>query len=654
MPEPVTIIVGGAALLAWLKSRSNAQAGHILPGAPGTAAVPGTITPAGTPVPNPTGAPPPTVEQPPSVAGSGTGPDAPFATNTGNVNGVPIANAADPNANIIVIPANLVSILDDQTALMMREYVALHPDQWQVFLDRYAANLEMRNDGFMHALTDPPTGGYQLTPDMAVGLGTAAYKVAQGLNGIAAGNYGDVFGVASTVAGKLPGLDPTFVSSLQALALGYRAFSATLTLADISSIAAANGVSILDVTANMLTSGAAGVYDSAGNLVSITETPIVSGAFAGAPIASLGGMLMAVGLVVDIGFTIAGNAPDVQKAIDVALDVASLACLFIPVVGWVIAIVIQVVKFIIDLFGGDLFGGGLSHQQREALETARYGTNLNPMFPAMADAYTPRELHRVLCDWTSGYCGGKQVIAMGVNLILVPGDTVMVGGKPVTIGPDIGTGSPVLLPPGATQITIGIGDNGPNGGQCYWLQGGPFAMMTNDEMAWAIAKYGSVNGFIAEAQAGIAESLKTQFNVPVQNLLLARTAPMKNFIDHGFSLDQIDQVAKEYRAQPHLGALAQAFGFADWQHFFAWIVNDEWRAFSVSTTHGTLHDFALANGFQSLYDFRSAAIATFDSYYGQAIAAAGTIGVTQQNAAATVSGYNAAILFMQSIGTSAP
>lgn len=651
MPEPVTIIVGGAALLAWLRSRQAAQNGQVLPGAPGTVAVPGTITPSGTPVPNPTGAPPTTVEQPPSVAGSGTGPDAPFATNTGNVNGVPIANAADPNANIIDIPANLVSILDDNSALMMREYVALHPDQWQVFLDRYAANIEMRNDGFMHALTDPPTGGYQLTPEMTVGLGTAAYKVAQGLNGVAAGNYGDVFGVASTVAGKLPGLDPTFVSSLQALTMGYRAFTATMTLADISSIAAANGVGILDVTANMLTSGAAGVYDSAGNLVSITETPIVSGAFAGAPIASLGGMLMAVGLVVDIGFTIAGNAPDVQKAIDVALDVASLACLFIPVVGWVIAIVIQVVKFIIDLFGGDLFGGGLSHQQREALETARYGQNLNPMFPELANCYTPRELHRALANWTSGYCGGVHVIAMAVNLIIKDGDVLMIGGKPVTIN---GQSAPVLLPPGVTQTTLGIGDNGPNGHACYWLQGTIFEPMTNDEMAWAIAKYGSTNGFIAEAQAGIAEELKTQFNVPVQNLLLARTAPMKTFIDHGFSLDQIDQVAKEYRAQPHLGALATAFGFADWQHFFAWIVNDEWRAFSVSTTHGSLHDFAIANGFQSLYEFRAAAIATFDSYYGQAIAAAATITTTQQNAAATVPIYNNAILFLQSIGSSAP
>lgn len=641
MPEPVTIVLVGAAAWAWLKSKESAQAGAVLPGAPGTAVTPGTITPSGDPVPNPSGAPPTSVQQPPSVAGSGTGPDAPLATNTGNSNGVPLGLAADPNANITPIPANLVSILDDQSALMFREWVALHPDQFQVFLDRYANNIKLRDDMFFEAVTNPPQGGYQLTPDMAVGLGTSAYKVIQGLNGVAAGNYGDLFGVSATVAGKIPGMDPTFVQSVQALALGYRAFSQLTTLADIQAIATANGVGILDVTSSMLTSGAAGVYDAAGNLVSVAETPIISGAFAGAPIASLGGALMAVGLVLDIGFTIAGDAPDIQKAIDVALDVASLVCLFIPVVGWIIAIVIQVVKFIIDLFGGDLFGGGLSHQQREQLETARYSENISPMFPILAGAYTPRELWAAIVDWGSGYCGGTHVVAMSVGLKLHAGDVVMVAGKPVTVPTDPNgavNGYDALLSPGRQP--------------CYWITG-LFQGMTNDEQAWAIAKYGSVNGFIAEAQAGIREDLKTQFNVPTQNVLMARTQPMRTFIDHGFTLDQIDQVAKEYRAQPHLAALAAAFGFPDWQHFFAFTVNNEWLAFSTANTHGTLHDFALANGFQSMYDFRATALATYDDYYNRAQAAMAAITVTQQNAASTVSGYVSAILYMQS-NVSAP
>jgi hypothetical protein len=332
---------------------------------------------------------------------------------------------------------------------------------------------------------------------------------------------------------------------------------------------------------------------------------MVAGAFAGAPIASLGGALMAVGLVLDIGFTIAGDAPDVQKAIDVALDVASLVCLFIPVVGWIIAIVIQVVKFIIDLFGGDLFGGGLSHQQREMLETARYSENISPMYPVLAGAYTPRELWATIVDWGSGYCGGTHIVAMSVGLKLHAGDVIMVSGKPVTVPVDPNgatNGYDALLSPGRQP--------------CYWITG-LFQGMTNDEQAWALAKYGSVNGFVAEAQAGIREDLKTQFNTPTVNILMARTQTMKTFIDHGFTLDQIDQVAKEYRAQPHLNALATSFGFEDWQHFFAWVVNDEWVAFSLSTTHGSLHDFALANGFQSMYDFRASALAEYDDLYSR-------------------------------------
>jgi hypothetical protein len=644
MPEPVTIVLAGAAAWAWLKNNQAVEAGAVVPGAPGTVTTPGTITPSGTPVPNPTGAPPPSVDQPISVAGSGTGPTAPLATNTGNTNGVPIALAADPNSNIIVIPADLVAILDDQSALMFREWVALHPDQFQVFLDRYAENIRLRDDMMFEAITNPPQGGYQLTPEMGIGLGTAAYKVAQGLNGVAAGNYGDLFGVTSTIAGKIPGLDPTFVKSLQGISLGYRAFTSLTTFADIQAIAAANGVGILDVTSSMLTSGAAGVYDAAGNLVSVAETPMVAGAFAGAPIASLGGALMAVGLIVDIGFTIAGDAPDIQKAIDVALDVASLVCLFIPVIGWIIAIVIQVVKFIIDLFGSDLFGGGMSHQQREALETARYSANISPMYPELAAAYTPRELWNLVVQWGSGYCGGTHIVAMAVNLKLRAGDVVIINGAPYTVPSDpatetyYGDGTALLLGPGRQP--------------CYWLANGPFAKMTDDEQAWAMAKYGSTNGFVTMAQAGIRDDLKVQFNQPTNQILMARTATMKTFIDHGFTLDQIDQVAKEYRAQPHLAELAKSYGFEDWQHFFAFVVNDEWVAFSLSTTHGSLHDFALASGYQSMFEFRSGALTTYEAYF-QAVDKAGG-GLYQKTIDAQRAQVEALMLLQQQMSASAP
>lgn len=578
MPEPVTVIIGGVALYAWLKGKAAPTPQQLA------------ATPAGSTA---------------DISPIAVVPPGSMATNTSDANGLPLALADQA----IAVPADLVSALDNDSALMFRAYVALNPQDFQVFLDRYADHIELRNDLYFHALNDPPSGGYQVTPGMLAAMGSAAYKVVQALNGVAVGKYGDLFGAAASTAGAIPGVSPQLVQSLQGLTLGYRAFTSGVQAYNvISELALANGVGFMDVTAS---------------LFGVGETALTTGI--AAPIASLSGLLMAVGLVVDIGMTIIGDAPDVQKAIDVALDVASLACLFIPVVGWVIAIVIQLVKFIIDIFGSDLFGGGLSHEQREALETARYGANLNPMFPAIANAFTPRELHRVISEWTSGYCGGQHVIAMAVNLVLKEGDVVMVGGQPLTITGQMGTGAPVLLPPGVTQITLGIGDNGPNGGQCYWFKGTPFERMTNDEIALALAKYASTNGVIAEAQAGIREDLKTQFNVPVQNTITARAAPMKNFVDHNVTLDQFDQIALEYRAQPHLGALAAAYGWPTWQELFASIVADEWRVFNWTVSHGSLSDFARQNGYRTMYAFRAAALGPWEAPYSRlqaAIAAA--------------------------------
>lgn len=613
--EPVTLVAGGLLLYGWLKGRPAAGVtpSQIAALPTGPAAATATNVSLGT-------------------AQAGTGADAPLATTTSVVNNVPFAQGATATP----VP-DLVSVLDNDTAMMMRAYAALNPEDFQVWLNRYADHIQMRNDFYFQALTDPPTGGYQPTPGMMLSMGSAAYKVMQAFNGVAVGKYGDVFGAAASVAGVIPSVDPMLVKSLQGLVLGYRAFSAAVTVSDIAGIAAANGVGLMDVTGSMLSAGG------------------VSATFAAAPIASMAGVLMAVGLVVDIGFTIAGNAPDVQKAIDVALDVASLVCLFIPVVGWVIAIVIQLVKFIIDLFGGDLFGGGLSHAQREALETARYGENLNPMFPELSNAYTPRELHRVLCNWTSGYCGGIHVIAMAVNLVLKDGDVVYVAGKPLTISAsDLGTGAPVLLPPGATQTTLGIGDNGPNGGQCYWLKGTPFEWMTNDEMAWALGMYATKNGVIAEAQAGIREDLKTQFNDPVQNTVAARAQPMANFLAHGLTLDQIDQVALEYRAQPHLNALATAYGWPDWQHMLADVMHDEWEIFNIITTHGSLHDFAVQNGYPTMYALRAHAFETYESYWGRAQAAQSTLAANSASVIASQQYYITAVGAAQQAFTSGP
>jgi len=546
-------------------------AADILPGAPGTtyyALPPASAGPGGVPI---------------STAARGTGATAPLATATGVVNGVPLAQAMDPR--ITPIPS-LATMLDDQTAMMLRAYVALHPDDFEVFLNRYAARIQLRQDMFVQAVLDPPTGGYQPTPAMVASLGPAAYKVVQGLNGVAAGNTGDIFGVASTVAGKVPGLNPDFVHALQGLTLGYRAFSAALQLSQISTIATANGVSLMNVTGVMLQTG--GQVESLG-------MGAAAGSLAGAPIASFAGVLMAAGLCVDIAFTIIGDAPDLQKAIDVALDVASLVCLFIPVVGWVIAIVIQLVKFLIDLFAEDLFyPKGHAAKQRELLESARYGERLSRMFPILAEAYTPRELFQHIVEWGSGYCGGKQEIAMMVRLTIKAGDQFMVGGHLYTAQAD-------------TAIQLG---NNPG---CYWFAGGPFETMTNDEQAWALARYATDNGVVAAAQVGISAELKVQYEVPTQQLIEARAATLKTFCLHGVSLDQVDQIVAEYRAQPGLNGLATFFGYAQWQDMLGALLTAEWRVWSAAVTHGTLTDFARASGYPTMYALRAAALAPWQA-----------------------------------------
>lgn len=574
MPEPITLIVGGVALYAWLKNQglSPASLSPALQEA-ALAEAPATISAGSQPI----------VVIPPAV----------LATNASVVaaqEGVPLADALTPsgvvaasNAAQLAVPSDLVAALDDQTALMFRAYAAYNPTDFQMFLDRYADRLVLRNDLVIEMLTDPPEQGFQMTPGMLASMGNAGYKVIQALNGVAVGKSVDVFGVAGSVAGSIPGMNQDFVSSLQAAAMGYRAITG---ITDILAIASANGVSAMNFSA-MTTAGQFGAGVAA---------------YPGLAALPLAGVLMAVGLVVDIGFTIIGDKPDLQKAIDVALDVASLAVLFIPVIGIVIAIIIQLVKFIIDLFGEDLFGGGMSHEEREILETARYGENLNPMYPELSAAYTPRELLRVINEWGTGYCGGKHVVAMAVSVVLLAGDVVPVNGSPHTVAADVLLTYPY---PG-----------------CYTLPA-PYNSMTFDDLAWTLGAYASVNGIVARAQAGIIDWRKVQFEDPTEKLIMTRATPMRTFlVKHGLLLDQIDQMALEYRAQPHLNTLAASFGWPTWQELFAYCVESEWRLFNATVTDGSLSDFAQQNGHPTMFAFRAAAFAPFEAYYTPARAAA--------------------------------
>lgn len=560
MPEPIALVIGGIALYKYLKRGTAPPTPQAVATRPAAATAQGQVI-----APMPPGA---------------------LATNTSVVN-AGVATLATPG-DAVAVPSDLVAALDTNTALMFRAYAALNPADFQAFLNRYADRLVLRNDLYVEALTDPPPGGYQLTPAMIAGLGTASYKVAQALNGVYVGRSVDLFGVSASVAGQIPGVNRDLVSGLQAAAMGYRVITG---IADVMTIASAANVSVINLTELTALSGTIGGVS----------------AYPGLAALPFAGVLMAVGLVVDIGFTIIGDKPDLQKAVDVALDVASLAVLFIPVIGIVIAIVIQLVKFIIDLFGEELFGGGMSREQREMLEAARYGERLNPMFPEVASAYTPRELWRTLVQWGSGYCGGVHVVAMSINLILRAGDTFVVGGRPWTVPPEL------------DGLTFGFGDNEQPGG-CYWIRAmpGPLPSITNDEQAWMLGALAPVNGVLAGAQVGIAEWRQVQFEDPAQKLVMARAAPMREFlVRHRLSLDQIDQIAAEYRAQPHLEALASAFGWPTWQDLFASTVSDEWRAYTWSTTTGSLSGFAASFGHPTMYAFRASALAPFENAWAE-------------------------------------
>lgn len=599
MPEPITVIAVGALVWGMLKSKQ-----------PLSSAAPGTQQ-AQTLAESPAAAT--ASAQPISADASGTGPDAPMATNTSIANqGAGVTLATSPQAT--VIPSDLVAALDNETALYMRAYAALNPTDFQAFLDRYADRVVLRNDLFFERVTaDPSAPPIEPSPQMLVSMGNAAYKVAQAINGVAVGRSVDIFGVAASAAGQIPGMNPDMISALQGSALAYRAITS---FADVLAAVPAS-VQVIDLTTMSL--------------------GVVAGGYPGLAALPLSGVLMGVGLVVDIGFTIIGDKPDLQKAVDVALDVASLAVLFIPGIGLLIAVVIQLVKFIIDLFGDDLFGGGMSHEQREVLETARYGENLNPMFPQLADCYTPRELFRTIIAWGSGYCGGIHVVAMSVNLVLRAGDQLLVGGEVYTVPED---------------MLLGFGDNDQAGG-CYWLASTPFARISNDEQALALARFASVNGIFAMAQAGIADWRKEQFNDPTEKLISARSAPMKDFVDkYHLSLDQIDQIALEYRAQPHLNALATSFGWPTWQEMFGELVAAEWATFIFSVAHATLSDFAKQNGYPTVYAFRAAAFATWESYYTRVQQAGSRL---YQNALTAQSEMVAAtMLLQQQMSASAP
>src|SRR5260370_2178229 len=428
-------------------------------------------------------------------------------------------------------PADLTKSLDLQTQAEFRNYAALNPPDLQAWLARYTGFLEARATGVV--VHQVPAGGFQLSDRMLATMSLNAVKtllgvlngaslgeIAMDLTGLVGGPVSLITGVpvsavvstaktvtelvtsAPAVAPSPAVLEPVMVPEppLDELLLGDPAAAAdalgavsgrelaaasvgdgTTTFVDITGDLLADPISVAALTPEGAEAAGAVVAPVEGALpASFEGVPVAAG------ISNLGPLLQGLGvagLAVDIGFTIPSHKADAVKAIDAALDAAALVCLVLAEtgVGAVLAIVIEAVKFLFDLFGSSSFSSA-AHAQREALETARFGQNLSPMLPLLANALTPRELLQVLIDWSTGYCGGKQIIAMITWLNLPVGTVGHVGGKDVT--PSAPTGVPLLAP------------------CCYQYQSTAEAPLTFCGEGLTLGFHGDT--VQAEAQAGIA------------------------------------------------------------------------------------------------------------------------------------------------------
>jgi hypothetical protein len=297
----------------------------------------------------------------------------------------------------------------------------------------------------------------------------------------------------------------------------------------------------------------------------------------------LGPALKALGIagaLTDMGFTIAGKLPDAEKAVISALDAAIIGAMFIPVYGWAVGLALGVVRAVIGIFGGSIFGTpALSHKQREALEAQRTASQgLNPWMQQVAAVMTPRELVPVLIWWGTGYCGGGSSVAVMTSLI---------GG-------------------------LYIGSPG-----CYANNGHPYhewpnaGAMTRDDMALALCKYGEAEARVS-VQAGIAQYYLDDMNSAGIALLKKRMAAWAELVAQGATLDDLDALALEQRQTPHWNAVANFFGEATWHDLIGWHLQDLWTRYLVTSRNGSMQDFARKNGYPSWLAMRDAVMVPYD------------------------------------------
>ncbi|MCI0372300.1 MAG: hypothetical protein L0214_13235, partial [candidate division NC10 bacterium] len=298
--------------------------------------------------------------------------------------------------------------------------------------------------------------------------------------------------------------------------------------------------------------------------------------------------------LVDMGFTIAGDMPDAAKAVNAALDAVIIVGVWIPVYGWAIALVAGVVKGILGIFAGDLWGSGPSHEQREAAEANRALTEgASPFGREVGAALTPREALTIMIGWTSGYCGGYHSWAIGTSLI---------------------------NPDDPSVQRLGFGNN-----PCYWNTGHPYrewpeaSAMTLDDQATALVKYAETD-LVVGIQAGVSPYLLAGANLSLADLIKRKAAGWRQMMDNGLTLDGIDVVAAEQRKQPHLREVAEFFGHRDWHRLVQWHLQDFWTRYVVTNRQGSLQDFSKRLGYADWHALRDEVVAGYDAVRARVMA----------------------------------
>lgn len=353
----------------------------------------------------------------------------------------------------------------------------------------------------------------------------------------------------------------------------------SIPLAPVAVVVGAAGAGLSDLhTAELLTGLAFKVTSVGGTVIKYLD------------LADLGSVLQVigtVGLVVDMAFTILGDASDAQKAFDLALDAVMIAALWIPVYGWAIAIVVGIIKLLGDLFG---FSHGLTHAQREALERQQYGERLAPMLADLGHAYSPREMIHVLIDWSSGYCGGTHEIAMMAQLHDPAGWSI--GGASGGVVP--------LVSPACYQWAAVFA------GTVY--RGLPLSStgLSVDEQALLLVQYGATD-FAALAQVGIREDLQVVFEDAVTARVRQKIPTWQALLAEGATLDDLDAVAEEIRLTADLHDLAAFYGYETWQALLTPMLQPAWTDYyAAHAADGSLGGFALAHGYPTLRAWRTA------------------------------------------------